>query len=318
MTDDTSPILVFGATGQQGGSVAAALLNAGIAVRALVRDPASSVAMALARKGAELIQGDMADPGRIRFAMAGARGVFSVQPSSPGGTLSDDDEVRFGISIADAATEAGVRHLVYSSGGAVGDKPTGMGHFDSKARIEAHIRALPIMWTIVRPVAFMDMLTMPGFGLDENRFDFFARPDQRMQLLAVEDIGKFVVPIFSEPSQFASQTLTIASDTVTGAHIGEAFSRAAGRPIAYSRFTDELLATNPFLAKLTALLDAGPLAGDADLAMLRAINPAMQSLETWLAGSGFDAFQRALGATGGRVPSRGVTASPLELEVQGA
>lgn len=301
MADDNLPILVFGATGRQGGSVADALLAAGVPVRALVRDPASEKAGALGARGVELVQGDMSDPSAVRRAMSRARGVFSVQPSSPGGTLTDADEVRYGISIADLAVEAGVRHLVYSSVcsiSAADDEPTGMGHFDSKRMIEAHIRTLPITWTIVRPVTFIDMLTMPGFGLDEDCFTFFARPDQTMQFLAVEDIGKFIVPIFADPARFSGKTFEIASEAATGAQLGEAFSKAAGRPIAYSRFPDELLATNPFLGGLTALLDAGPLAGHADLEALRAINPAMQSFDTWLAGSGRDAFQRALGASG--------------------
>ncbi len=265
MSQEKSPILVFGMTGQQGGSVTDALLNNGWPVRALVRDPTSDKAKAFSERGVELIQGDMSDPATIRRAMTNIYGVFSVQPSSPSGTVSDADEVRYGISIADLAAEAGVKHLVYSSVGAVGDEPTGMGHFDSKAQIESHIRRLQITWTIVRPVAFMDMLTMPGFGLDENRFAFFARPDQTMQLLAVEDIGKFVAAIFVDPTHFSGQTLEIASDAVTGAQIGEAFSKAAGRHIAYARFPDEVLATNPFLGGLTALLDAGILAGHANL-----------------------------------------------------
>ena len=48
-----------------------------------------------------------------------------------------------------------------------------MGHFDSKMRIEAHIRRLPIKATIIRPVAFIDMLVMPGFGLARGALQLF-------------------------------------------------------------------------------------------------------------------------------------------------
>jgi hypothetical protein len=41
------------------------------------------------------------------------------------------------------------------------------------------------------------------------------------------------------------------------------------------RFPDDVLAGNPFLAKLTGLFDSGRLTGDADLAVLRGINPEM-------------------------------------------
>jgi uncharacterized protein YbjT (DUF2867 family) len=265
MSDIKKPILVFGATGQQGGSVTTALLKTGWPVRALVRDTASAKSVALRDAGVELVHGTLADTTTIQRAMERTLGVFSVQPSSPGGELSDEDEVRYGISIADLANDTGVEHLIYSSGGAVGDKPTGMGHFDSKAQIEAHIRTLPITSTIVRPATFMEMLVMRGFGLEEGRFNFFAKPDQSMQLLAVEDIGKFVAAIFADRARFAGKTFEIASDTVTGRDMETLFNKAAGRPITYSRFSDAVLAANPFLDRLTALLDQGPLAGHADL-----------------------------------------------------
>ncbi|WP_185984362.1 NmrA/HSCARG family protein [Aureimonas mangrovi] len=292
------PILVFGATGQQGGSVAAALLKAGHSVRAIVRDLSSPGALALRDAGAELVEGSFDDKASMEQAMQDVQGVFSVQPSSPGGTVTDEEEVRYGIVVADLAAEAGVQHLVYSSGAAVGDKPTGVAHFDTKMRIEAHVRALPITWTIVRPAIFMEMLVMPGFGLDEDRFTFFARPDQSMQFIAVEDIGRIVATVFAAPKRFGGQTFEIAGDQLTGRELETLFSREAGRPIAYARFSDDVLAANPFLAKLTRLLDEGPVAGHADLDALRAIEPGLTRFSTWLAGSGREPFARALGAKG--------------------
>ena len=138
MSHNQGPILVFGATGQQGGSVATALLKAGWQVRALVRDPASPKAARLAEAGAELVAGSFDDAGSIRSAMAGAYGVFSVQPSSGQGALynvTDEDEVRYGTAVADVAVAAGVKHLVYASASGVGDQPIGLPHFDTKAQI---------------------------------------------------------------------------------------------------------------------------------------------------------------------------------------
>lgn len=298
MTDSKNPILVFGATGQQGGSVVTALLQAGWPVRALVRDPASAKAAALRAAGATLLRGGFDDTAAMRAAMQGAHAVFSVQPSSPGGAITDADEIRYGIAVADLAAETGIRHLIYSSGSAVRDAPTGMAHFDTKSRIEAHIRALPIAATIVRPATFMELLVMPGFGLDQGRFTFFNHRDQPMQFLAVEDIGRFVAAILADPARFAGHTLELAGDSLTGAEMEAAFTAAAGRPIRHQRFPDDVLRANPFLAKLTALVDQGPLAGHADLAALRRLNPRMRSFQAWLAGPGRAAFQQALGTAG--------------------
>lgn len=297
MSENKRVILVFGATGQQGGSVAAALLKAGWSVRALVRDPAAGKAAALRDAGAETVAGDLSDVASLRVAMDGVYGVFSVQPSSPGGTVTDDDEIRFGISIADLARECGVAHLVYSSV-ASAEAGVGLGHFESKLRIEAHIATLPLNATIIRPSTFMEMLVMPGFGLDRGHFNFFMRPDQPMGILAVCDIGLCVAAIFAGPARYAGATLDLAGDVVTGRDLATLFGAAAGRTIAYARFPDDVLAANPFLEKLTAMVDRAKPADEAVLQELRRINPEMQSMRTWLAGDGQAPFRAALG-TGG-------------------
>lgn len=297
MSDNKRLILVFGATGQQGGSVADALLKAGWSVRAMVRDLASQKSTALRVAGVETVQGDFNDAASLRAAMDGVHGVFSVQPSSPGGTVTDDDEIRFGSAIADLAQACGVAHLVYSSVASV-EAGVGLGHFESKFKIETHIATLPLNATIIRPASFMEMLVMPGFGLDSGHFNFFMQPDQPMGVLAVRDIGLCVAAIFADPARFAGSTLELAGDIVTGQDLATLFSDAAGYTITYSRFPDEVLAANPFLSKLTAMLDRAQPLDEAALQELRRINPEMQSMRAWLAGDGQQPFRAALGSGG--------------------
>ncbi|GGF97733.1 NmrA family transcriptional regulator [Rhizobium wenxiniae] len=292
MKEDKRPILVFGATGRQGGAVAEALLKARWPVRAIVRDTAAPKSVALRQAGAELVEGSFADLDKFRAVMDSAHGVFSVLPAN----LSETEEVRIGCAIADLAAESGVAHLVYSSGASSGDTPTGIARFDAKPRIEAHIRRLPVTATIIRPMIFMEMLINPAFGLSEGRYTFLLRPDQSMQLIAVEDIGKFVAAIFADGMRFSGRTMKIASDTVTGRELGEIFSEAAGRPVVYSRFADEVLSANSDLSQLAAILDNGPLADHVDLAAMREINPEILSFRTWLATQGHQAFDAVIGS----------------------
>lgn len=297
--ETTRSVLVFGATGQQGGAVAAALSANGWQVRALVRDPQSAKAQALAALGVQLLRGDFDDTASIRHAMTGAYGVFSVQPSSgqgPAYGVTDEQEIRYGKTIADIAVETGVRHLVYTSVNAAGPAKTGMGHFDSKAEIEAHIRGLDLQSTIIRPAGFMELLMLPGMGLDKDLYTSFLREDQQGQIIAVRDIGKIVASIFSHPDRFIGRTLEIAGDTLTGRSLQASLSRAAGRPIAYRRFPDALLETNEFLARLVALFDAGPLAGNADIAALEREFGPLTRFDDWLAGPGKPLFEAALNA----------------------
>ncbi len=256
-----------------------------------MRDASVFAAIALANAGVEVFEGSFDDPEAIRRAMAGVHGVYSVLPNG----LPEHDEVRHGTSIADAAVAAGVEHLVYSSGASVGEIPTGVARFDAKPRIEAHVRGLGIGATIVRPMVFMETLVQPDYGLDKGKFVFFLRPDQSMQLVAVDDIGKLVGAIFGDRTRFADATVKLASDTVTGTDLAKAFSRAAGRPIAYARFPAEVLAAKPDLAHMSRSIDAGPLADHVDLALMRELDPDLLPFPVWLAGPGRAAFEKSLG-----------------------
>ena len=300
-------VLVFGATGQQGGAVSRALRGDGWHVRALVRDMAGDKAKALADIGVELHQGDFSDVASIERAMSDVYGVFSVQPSSGQGDaygVTDEEEVRYGKAIADIAVKQGVQHLVYTSVGAAGKGKTGLGHFDSKTEIEEHVRGLRIHSTIVRPAAFMEMLMLPGMGLDKGTFSFFMRPGQSMQFIAADDIGKIDAAILTDPERFADRTIEIAGDEITGSGMQEVLSQAAGRTITYNRFPDSLLEQNAFLGRLSALIDDGRGAGAADIASLRDEFGGLLSFEQWLSGRGKPLFDAALKASDAPVSLR--------------
>jgi uncharacterized protein YbjT (DUF2867 family) len=291
-------VLVLGATGKQGGAVASALKDRGWAVRALVRNPDSDAAKSLGSAGVDVFRGDFSDVGAVRSAMAGVYGVFSVQPNSgsAGSGITNADEVRFGKAVANLAVETGVRHLVYTSAGIISKGRTGLENLDCKIEIENHIRGLGIASTIIRPATFMDLFVLPGMGLDQGMFSFFMRPDQPIQVIAVEDIGKIVATIFGETDRYAGCTVDIAGDEVTGLDLQKVLSEAAGRPILYHRFPDTLLESNGFLRDNAALFDEGRAAGNADIADVRRKFGDLLSLKAWLAGAGKRPLQAALEA----------------------
>ena len=69
-------VLVIGATGQQGGAVARALLSRGHRVRALTRKPDSDAARQLTSAGAELVTGDLGDATSVLKAASGVGTMF--------------------------------------------------------------------------------------------------------------------------------------------------------------------------------------------------------------------------------------------------
>ncbi len=54
----------------------------------------------------------------------------------------------------------------------------------------------------IRPMIFMEMLLRPGFGLDKGRLVSLIRPDNSIQLTAVEDIGRFVAAVLCRQGPF--------------------------------------------------------------------------------------------------------------------
>ncbi|MGI5171362.1 NmrA/HSCARG family protein [Spirillospora sp. CA-253888] len=227
MTDNRT-VLVTGATGNQGGATARALVERGWTVRALVRTPDSPAAQDLRALGVELVRGDLNDAASLREATAGAYGVFSVQPLAyEPETLAA--EVRQGKAVADAAAGADVRHLVYSSVGGA-ERRTGIDHFESKAEIEAHIRALGLPATILRPVFFMDNLLHYADAEGERVMELPVLPDRPVQMIATADIGRIAAAAFDEPAGFLDAELEIAGDELPFARVAEIYQEASGVP----------------------------------------------------------------------------------------
>ncbi|TGN44701.1 NmrA/HSCARG family protein [Paracoccus liaowanqingii] len=293
---ENGPVLVLGATGKQGGAVAVELLRKGRPVRALVRTPQSAAARSLAANGVQLFSGGFPDLEVIRAAMAGAAGVFSVQPNSGSATssITDEEEVRFGKSVVDLALESNVKHLVYSSASIISQGRTGLDNLDCKLEIEEHVRRADIRSTIVRPASFMELMTIPGMGLDKGMFSFFIHPDQPMDLISSHDIGKIVVDIITHPDRSYKETISIAGDRVTGRDIQRLLTEATGRSITYQRFPESLLKENPFLKKNADIFENQSLVANADIPGLKQRFGDLMDLRTWLNGPGKPLLQIAL------------------------
>jgi uncharacterized protein YbjT (DUF2867 family) len=125
-------IAVFAATGNQGGAVADALLEAGAHVRALIRNVESDKARTLAERGAELAQVDIEDADSLVRALADVD-AFWFMTTPPGGMQNPDTagETAQGVALADAAAAAKVPHFVFNSVGGA-ERATGIPHFESK------------------------------------------------------------------------------------------------------------------------------------------------------------------------------------------
>jgi len=227
-------ILVTGATGQQGGAVARELLARGHRVRAMTRKPDSAAAQALRGQGAEIVTGDLDAPASLASALSGIWGVFAVQNTWEAGV---EEEEAQGKRIAEAARKAGVEHFVYTSVGSAHRK-TGIPHFDNKWRVEETVRGLKFpSTTILRAAFFMENFLSPWFkpGIDAGKLAVGLDPKTVLQMIAVEDIGKYGLLAFEKPEKMNGREIDIAGDALTMPETARVLSAATGRPIEFER-----------------------------------------------------------------------------------
>jgi uncharacterized protein YbjT (DUF2867 family) len=273
-----SPVLVAGATGQQGGAVARCLLAAGIPVRALTRNPAKPAARALAGQGAEVVAGDMTDAESLRRALAGAGAVFCVTQFLEAGY---DGEVAQGKLMVDLATEARVGHFVFSSIGSA-DQNTGIPHFDSKYQVERHLAADLVPFTVVRPVFLMENWEFYREAINGGSLVTPLSSDRPLQQVTVEDIGAFTLMVLSEPGRWTGRSVDLAGDELSMAETAQVFTRVTQRPVAVRQVSwddlreqqgEEVYVMNRWFESTGY---------HADLNWLRQVNPQMVNLENYL------------------------------------
>ena len=171
-------IAIFGATGNQGGGLAHAILQdpqSEFAVRAITRDPNSEKAKALKNLGAEVVAGDIDDLASVKKALEGAYGAYLVTfywaHFSP---EKEQEEIRI---LAEAASKAGLKHVIWST---LEDTrkwvplddnrmPTLMGkykvpHFDAKGEMDQLFLDLGVPVTFLRASFYWDNFIFFGSG----------------------------------------------------------------------------------------------------------------------------------------------------------
>ncbi len=271
-------VFVTGATGQQGGAVADRLLADGWRVRVLTRHPDGVRARALADAGAQLIAGSLEDPATIDRCVEGVYGVYSVHP---GPLDPDQDEVRAGRAVVDAALKYGVAHLIYSSG--LGADRGGQA---AKWEIEQYITASGISATVLRPSSFMENLITQSatVGIRDGALRTAAAAHVRQQFIALDDIGAFTALALQNPDGYRGRTLELVGDALTPPEVAAAVGAAVGRDVPYLRRPiEELRRISERFARGYELLNSGDgSVPDINIDALRGLHPELMTFSDWL------------------------------------
>ncbi len=265
-------ILVTGATGNQGGAVIRHLRAKGFPVRALTRDLDTPAARNLRNEtGVEVARGDFDDKASLLGALEDVYGVFAVQTSAGS---SVEAEVRQGIAMIDAAHASEVDHYIYSSVGSA-DQNTGIPHFESKFKIEEHLRTTGMHYTIVRPVFFMENWLRMKASIAGGVLSLPLKKETILQQVAVDDIANFVLLALEHPGKWQGQAVDLAGDELFIDQTAQTL-QASYSEISFEEFEKQ---AGPEMTKMYRWFQE--VGYHADITALRQDYPDLMSLERW-------------------------------------
>ena len=259
------------------------MLEDGWHVRGLTRDADSKRALALRALGAEVAQGDMGEVDSLRPVFEGAYGIYSVQNPFIGGP---EAEVRQGKNVADVAKDIGVQHLVYGSAG-TGRRGTGVPSWETKLQIEDHMNTLDLPLTVLRPMAFMELMTHKKFFPAVGAWYLMPKlmgSSREVGWLSTDDLGAIAAKAFAAPISFVGKELTLAGDVRSMQECRSIYRDVTGRNPRRFPMPVCLFKRFGFAGKdLTTMwrwLRTG--AVDLDTAPTRALPPEVLTVRSWL------------------------------------
>jgi uncharacterized protein YbjT (DUF2867 family) len=217
-------ILVTGATGLNGKQLLRVLSAKGVAVRALVRNPARAEAIA-ALPNVEIVQGDMAHPETLA---AGLRGVDRAMLISSSDPMMLDVQTNF----IDAARQAGVKHVVKLSGI--------MPELDSTFRfarmhgeIEKRLEASGIAFTHLRAGEFMPAYFRQVPNITAKGAMFLPMEEARIASIDIGDIAEIAAKVLTGSGHEGKTYPLTGPEALTMTEVAEKLSAAAGKTIRY-------------------------------------------------------------------------------------
>lgn len=287
---NTKPIiLVIGATGAQGGSVAKALLQEGkYQVRALTRNPHSAPAKTLQATGAELVKGDLNDIQSLKVAMQGCYGVFGVTAYWE----HFAKEYSQGKNLIDAVKASNIQHLVFSTQRDYAQLTNGIlqvPHCDMKAALQEYALSQKIAATFVH-VAFYYENFLSLFPLQQAENDGayhfgFPQGDTPLAMVSVDDLGGVVCRIFDFPAEYIGRTVGIIGEDRSCADYAAILSKVLGQEVHYDYIPHGLYTQLGYGQEWANMFEIQRLcvpSHQLDLIESYGLNPELQTFEQWV------------------------------------
>lgn len=235
-------ILVVGATGKQGSSVAHALLEDGkFAVRCMIRGVSisnSGELDSLIKEGAHVVYGDLENVDSLVKAMEGCHGVFAVtnywDPK-----VGYDGEIRQGMNLANAAKRAGISHMVYSTLDYNSDVP----HFESKVQAEGYIRKAVPTTSLVTSFYYENFMGLMAPKEQDGVVTFAVaqKKETKVPMYSVSETGRWVVEAFNHPELYINKDICAVGEYISYPQLVETFEKVTGKKAQFVELPFETL-----------------------------------------------------------------------------
>jgi uncharacterized protein YbjT (DUF2867 family) len=283
-------ILVIGATGAQGGSVAAALLEQDqYIVRILTRNPNSEKAKGLVAAGAELATGDLEDIESLKQAMKDCYGVFGVTNFWE----HFDREYQQGVNVVNAVHASKIEHFVFHTLPDYYKLSSGqfpVPHCDIKAKLQRYCVELNLPATFIHVAFYYEnfLSFFPlRFGPDQKWHFGFPQGHTKLAMVSASDLGPVVAAIFNKPVEYIGRTVGVVGEDDTCTEYAKTMSKVFGREVCYEYIPRDLYIeiasiAGEELANMFEVQRLYILNRQADKEESLHLNPRMKSFEQWL------------------------------------
>lgn len=200
---------------------------------AIVRDPAKVAD--LQATGVQVRQGDYDDSASLVKALQGVDKLLLVSSSE----LEFEPKLRQHRHVIDAAWQAGVGHVVYTSI----FQPDAHSHFSSArahAATEDYLRESGLTYTLLRNTLYLDIVPMfVGEGAVDSGHIYFAAGEGRVSFALREELAEATAHVLASPGH-ENQTYDLApAPSYSFQDIAATLSAVTGQPVQYVPLTTE-------------------------------------------------------------------------------
>lgn len=215
--------LIIGATGNAGGLVTPALLERGENVRCLMRS--EEKAQSLRDAGAEVVIGDLEDPGSLSTAFEGIDTVFSVIATGP--NIEEQ-----GKNLVEAAVDAKVgqfvRHALIQN-----EHIVKLRSGKTQGAVDSMVKNSGLNYTILYPHSYMQNLLGLAAGIQSDSALYLPYGEGKVGLMDVRDVADVAIEVLTtEGHQGKNYTIT-GPESISMHRVAESLSGAIGKTISY-------------------------------------------------------------------------------------